>query len=255
MSVINRNQKIVREATLALFTILLFNACSRQPSKAVRPDRAIRLIYNLPILNLDEKFVNYTDSFDIFYWDSLVLYRFPTYFDSTWVTFNDDGEIIDEKLLKTETRMQYFIYRRGAKRGQLYRPAEGKYLKLSVDSFRAAKLFAGIKLYDAVNDSLISSGKLPDGNIYEVYLPKVKYDESYNDTTFFYYTGKLKGVEFSLSPELDSIKGLKLYKARLFFRQNAKMPDRNLYFELKALPDSFYREVGPVFNQLRKEFY
>jgi hypothetical protein len=250
-------QSTVRRAAIALLTFFSVNF-SNCDSKALRPlpnNLCVQLTYNLPIIDFIGKFVNYTDSLSILYQDSFVLYRIPYTHSTTEVLTNEKDSVIEEPRIREELRYEYFIFKKGDQYGYRYDSFAAKqYQKRLVDSFLAVKSFTTVKLFDLSNDSLISSKKLND-EIQETYIPKIKVDSTYCDTSYYYFTSKMPRTILSLSKELDSLKDMKLYKARLLYNSSGTLPKREIYFELKPLSAKATNDLLKQFFKLKKELF
>lgn len=100
----------------------------------------------------------------------------------------------------------------------------------------------------AKDDSLVESIWLNDKTLLEKYIPKVKLDASYNDSTYLYLRKDLQDIEFSFSKEFDSIRNMKLSQVRLIYNDN---PSSNNPFGRLAKQISFELMKVPVIK--RKE--
>lgn len=91
----------------------------------------------------------------------------------------------------------------------------------------------------------------------EKYIPKIKYDESYSDTTFLYYSFQLNGIDFTFSKELDSLKGMKLFKIRAVFnpipkgKYSFKVPSREYLFEIDRYDINNRQEILSLFEKFK----
>lgn len=87
----------------------------------------------------------------------------------------------------------------------------------------------------------------------EKYISKKISDQSYPDTTIFYYNTKLKNIDYSFSKDLEKARKLKLFKVRLIYTSqyykgySIKVPRREFMFHLKEesvadpeIPISFF---------------
>jgi hypothetical protein len=81
---------------------------------------------------------------------------------------------------------------------------------------------------------------MPNGDIAETYIPRIKEDVSFPDSMYFYYSDFMK-IDYSFSKQLDSIKGKKLYQVRMIYNPLSKgvfpfdAPRREYLFEMKKL--------------------
>jgi hypothetical protein len=254
------NKSSVKRTALILFTLLFaytLISCSGKKAQGSQQSKieSVNLVYNLPIINLSGEFANYTDSFAIFRKGPFRLYRFTYLVGSILKEGEDSTKAVEASTANTAPRYEYFIFRAGDRHGFRYDSlAAVSSQQLNVDSFLAVKAFTTIKVYDSTNDSLVGS-VYRSGTLIETYLPKVKLDESYNDTTLCYYTNTLPDVGYSLSNELESTKKRKLNKVRLIYNPFGKLPRRELSLELKMMRTETVNGISFVFERLEKKYF
>lgn len=243
---------LLRQHTINLVIILMvcFVISCLPPGRTdERSIKGIKVTYNVPILKVDGQLLNVTDSFFVFYFENFVLYK--TTYKRTWES--------QMRIERVEVRYHYFIYERNSRFG-FYYDSVNRILpeKNPVDSFLKLKAFKGFNYYDNVNDSLIQKVNLPNGQILETYLPRVRYDQSYGDTTYIYYTPKLTDVEYSFSKELDSSRNLKVYKVRIVYNSQFysgylfKFPRREYLFELSDYEEKDLDQIRNLFQQFEQ---
>ena len=220
------------------------------------PIRSINLVASTPMVKTDNgQLVGLVDTLKIVYYENLVLFQIPYFDQLVNIITGKSGNVIGEKLIKDELRYKLFIYRKGSNYGFIYDSLNAKdSQKLLVDSFLSDRTFQSMEIfsrfYKNSNDSLIeTSTDSKNGSLTEKYLTKVKYDESYNDTSYLYYTNELNGIDFSFSKELDSIKNMKLFKIRFIYnllqtnKYSFAIPKREFLFEIRETPVSNRREI------------
>jgi hypothetical protein len=224
-------------------------SCSGLTQSGDNPIKGIKVAYNIPILKLDGELLNVTDSFFVFYFKNFILYR--TTYKRTWENLT--------RIESIEVKFHHFVHERNSDFGFYYDSLKQILpKKIPVDSFLKLKAFKGFNFYDNVNDSLIQKVNLPNGGIVETYLPRVRYDQSYGDTTYLYYTPKLKDVEYSFSKELDTSRNLKVYKVRIVYNSqfytgySFKFPRREYLFELGAFEVKDADQIPYLFEQFER---
>src|SRR6202008_2673777 len=175
---------------------------------------------SLPGLDSTDQIVYSRDTIGLFYWEDLVLFKIPNTHSFSKMIVNKEGDILSEELLKIEKQFKYFIYKKGDSTGTLYDLIKSNNgTMLPVDSFLKKKAIMNFSsFFDATrhNDSLIiweRQGQI----LIEKYIPKIKYDASYNDSTILFYKDRFGEMDFSLSKELDSIKQMKLCEVRFVY--------------------------------------
>jgi hypothetical protein len=238
-------------ATLMIFSVL-FIMCSSESTRRENKIKRIDLIYNIPIVKLSGELQNVTDSLSIFYHNSFILYRFP-------YTYSVENA---NRIESQERRFKYFIYRNHNPYGYYFDSLNAsRYSKMNVDSLLSAKAFASNNFYDMNNDSLVEAIK-SRGNfsLIEKYISKTKPDQSYADTTIFYFTDKFKDLKLSFSMELEKIKNLKICKVRIIYKAhfdrvyNIELPNREFVFQLREEPNVNSDEILSFFNSFEKKY-
>lgn len=161
-----------------------------------------------------------------------------------------------EERVKTEEQDFIFVHTKGASEGYFYDIFRGlPKKKVKVDSSLQYEWFAQIHIYAiflTAECRLLSSTEDPATNILqETYSVKGKGEDSLRTATMnLFYSNELPDREFSLSRELDSIKGRRLIKQkvinnpRLMRETNTALPRIEAGFELekmKNIPDSIAR--------------
>jgi hypothetical protein len=189
----------------------------------------------------------------IFSIENLVLYQTPYRFDS----------LSNNVLLKTEMRNSFFVFDRDSVYGfnfDPYRPEFNERLK--IDSVLQTDPYGNFNLFDklkTIDLTLISRQQNPELNeLIENYTGIKKGDTTAVDFAF-YYTTKEKFRGYSLSTELDSIKGMKLYKMVLINPQMV-MPQYNITIqkhistiELREIIATNQAETLDYFERYRKK--
>ncbi|HMU46933.1 MAG TPA: hypothetical protein PKC72_11220 [Chitinophagaceae bacterium] len=234
---------------IGLFFSLLLSACLVAKHKIPKNNdniTAITYIVKLPLVQGDRQYIDFCDTIPIYYIQNLIIYKLPYTFDSSKMTYHIKTDTISQEHIMTETRYHYFVYKKGNNNGIWYKSIE------QLDSNKILAVDSIIKrigtptnlqaIIYSLNDSLLESQSLDNGSILiEKYIPKTKLDDSYNDTTLFYYSKRLKPIQFSLSPFLDSLKNKKLYKLRLAYNEafsetySITMPKRDIIYEIREM--------------------
>jgi len=213
--------------------------------------RKVVIDFNLPIIDNTGNLLNVTDSLCIFYEEDLSLHKFSLVEDN----------FINNVFTKQVIKYQYFGFRKNEENGIFYDSLNVKQFRnFSVDSVLTTRAFKKVKFYDGNNKILVERLKQDDGQIIEKYVCKEKRDFTYPDTTFIYYSDKLKDIEYSLSRELDSLKSMKvqkmvmLYNAQQYAGMLVKFPERRLSFEMKEVPITNLEEIKSLFERLKEDY-
>jgi hypothetical protein len=177
--------------------------------------------------------VNIKDSFKIIYYNDFIVYEIPITQSLSKVTFKENVQ--HEELLSTKIENKYFVYKPGQKSGfkfdSLTAVASAKF---SVDSLLQNKSFQSTNFFNSSNDSLLETISR-DNFLIEKYIPKVKFDNSYGDTSIYYFDSKLGNIDFSFSKLLDHTKQMKLFKIEYLYNESLdlKIPARKLMFKIE----------------------
>lgn len=208
--------------------------------------KAIALIMHFPqsLHVLDKnKFVYIKDTSALFYYKDSILFRLrPTF------VFETDAPI--------PGTAPYFIYKQTDSVGFLFRSKDARGIKLKLDSFLAKNMIRGDEFYV----SYYYPGKLgpvikKEGQVVvETFYGKQRPGRLRPDSASYYFTNALSDIPYTFSKKLDSSKGMRLYKVRLF-SDSVAMPDktmfppRNFLFEYGRLANYNKRDVIQLFHQ------
>jgi len=252
---INMISRLMAKSVFAFLAIILSNCNSPSQTNIY----AISLNSDIDFINMDrQESITMKDSVVMFFFMKYTLIKVPF---KHYSLSSDDREGIgnDTVLLKhKEETIEhiYILFKNGDKYGLKFNsPEERNGNKVNVDSFFSKKAFFSFKnFYDDINDSLILVVK-EDGKVKETYIPKIKYDESYNDTTYLYFDEALNSIEeFSFSKVLDNTKKLKLVKIRLVYNAlpatavKPFTPRREFRFEMKKAASFDNKKIASFIN-------
>jgi hypothetical protein len=249
---------------LSITALECYNSKDLPPNRQSGIIKSIKFRSSLPVLITDSQLYNFSDSFLIYYHEDHILYARPLTYTEAKVFTDKNDSLIREELVKTEIRWQYFVYTKGNLSGLRYDSLTVKNgIEFPVDSFLAKTIFFKEKMFfDKNNDSLVQKIIEQDNTVIEKYISKTKPDETYCDTTFLYFKNGFKGIDFHLSKYLDSLKNLRLFKARLFYNpKNLKSNNpverqsKELVFEIKENPVFRHNEIMSYFERYKKDFY
>lgn len=203
---------------------------------------------------------------DLIYYDSLVMLRERiTYLGlgkrETYER-NDTGFNIQE-LVRDSTneisRVLFFIYKPRDTSGLKYDSLGAKTgVSFNVDSLIKDKIVRNDVFY-IPNDSLVETVNHVEGySMLKKYVPKIKYDDSYADSSYLYFSDKLRDIKHSFSPLLDSIEKMKLCKVIFVYNSIPKgkydkdMPRRQMLFEIKKIDIDEPEKIIALFEQFKR---
>jgi hypothetical protein len=250
----------VKSAFRDFMTMVLFlSYCNSVNKNSYKSIKTITIITNLDFVMVDKgELIHVEDSFRVFYYQDLILYQVPQIYEVTHPLVRNDT--IEEKIISSEIRYKYFVYKVTSPFGYKYDSLSARSRQLfSVDSFLSSKAYAKFKFYDEANDTLVQT--IIDQKtkiVTEKYLPRIKYDETYPDSSYRYFSDyQLKNVEFSFSKYLDSIKNKKLFKVIFIYNPIPKgkypfdVPRRSLIFEMKKTLFINTTEIIDLFERVK----
>lgn len=195
------NNSIIGLAVIISFCAMSSKGCSDAGSEGIR---RVRFTYQMPLRNWSSEVQDRVDSYDVYYNEPMIMYKFSFIYDS----------MADGKIVKEEKRVNYFVFDRDSGYGRSYDPKDPVFSgqRLSRDSVLAARTFEN-SLFDTLAtskpDSLYTS---PVGDLVRVYSMAGKGKTAINYTIYCWYTDKLKGIAETFSAKLDNDSKRKLYK-------------------------------------------
>jgi len=238
---------------IAIFIIIIiafpnknFFSCTKKINQNIK---GVKATYSIPIIRPDGVVIENKNFFNIYYFDSLIMYQFRTAFDSSH----------NDSLISIGYHDNYFVFSKDSKYGYSYDPyhdqRDNKLLstdsmlnKHALQNFRFQLIDSTKRItshFDSANQILKEIFASPE-------------EPSNKDTAYFYYTNKLKDVNFSFSKELDSIKNMKLYKIRIingkkyYEDQKISIPKRETTFELTKIPVTNSQQIFLYFDRYKK---
>ena len=247
--------------------IICFTCCGGSSSGVPPKDgslhilKSIKVSSNVPIILSNGKLENETDSLILIYYDNYVLYKIPNVSETFQNILDKNGQLLSRKLTKRQIVYSYFFCKKTDVFGSFYDSINTQNgHKLSVDSFLIRKGYFQNNLYDNiynnVNDSLVESVRSGSAELVEKFITKNIYDESYNDTTYLYYSTTLNNVQFTLSKKMDSLKHMKLVKSRFIYNETISkkysfpLPARELWLMVEQIP---IRDESEIISFIEKE--
>jgi hypothetical protein len=215
--------------------LILFNGilacCTSRQVKVGSSSKTISLSFRWQFFSDDQRMVNIEDSLQITYVGDLVIYRINHPGEVRQVLTDTSGIITRDSITSERTKYSYFIYKEKDPYGVEYAPANPGYRqKFLVDSFLQSKLSITEAMFDNSNDSLVEVGRVDNNTtLFEKYIPKLKTDDSYPDSSYYYFSNELNEYEYSFSKRLDQLKGKKLYKILFIYNP---VPKSHLPFDV-----------------------
>lgn len=231
---------------IIVFSNKNFSSCTKKANQNIQ---GVKVTYSIPIIRPDGVVIENKNFFNIYYFDSLIMYQFRAALDSSR----------NDSLISIGYRDNYFVISKDSKYGYSYDPFNDQRDNklLLTDSMLNKHALQNFRFH-LINSTKRITSHFDSGNqiLKEVF---VSHEVPNNkDTVCFYYTNKLKDVNFSFSKELDSIKNMKLYKIRLingkryYEEQKISIPERETTFELIKIPVRNSEQIFLYFDRYKK---
>jgi hypothetical protein len=242
-------------ARISIFAIsfIVFIYC-KLPDQLENKRHSIKLVYEFQDAKLaDGKLFSISDSIDIFFHDDYAVYQLPHRYFYYKGTMDKELNIIDDKLDRTYVKYYYVICKNKQPYGFMFDSITAvKPKKTNIDTFLKTSLCKDFAYYVKNKVKLVDSTVSNDKNILiEKRIPVKMENESFPDSIYYYYDKRFKWLNYSLSPELDSLTKSKLIKVRVIYLPWPKgekrygktypinIPRREYRFELKKIqPES-----------------
>lgn len=162
------------------------------------------------------------------------LYITPYIKTKSKLTFDDDDNVIDQKLISTDTTYEVLAINRNEKKGLRYtlenfRNEKGKVMGIDTFMEEVELTEATFKTFDYDLGVPASVTKNGTKKIERFGHQKVNYAEA--DSIYRYYDSDLQDINFSFSERLDKENGSKLYKTTFVFNKIPKgvlLPDTEI---------------------------
>lgn len=189
------------------------------------------------------RFVYLKDTLALFYYKDSVLFRLRPAF-----VFETDIPIAG-----TST---YFIYKQTDSVGFLFQSKDAHGTKMNLDSFLAKNMIHGEEFYasyyypDKAGPAIKKKGQ----TVIETFYGRQRPDGLRPDSASYYFTTAFSDLPYTFSKKLDSVKGMRLYKVRLFsdsvaMPNKVMSPPREFLFEYSRLTNYNKDEIIQLFHQ------
>ncbi len=238
----NKLHFVITKATATVVALVFIFSCSSVRSGDPKLN-AYLLTSSLPLINKQGTVQEKRDTFILFTYGKLQLFKVPSQHIYSETTVTQNGNLLKEKIAKVTTTYFYFIYESRINYGYQFdsiTQAVGR--RSPVDSFLNLHwITQPHHLYDPRVDSLIETQSNGD-NVIETYIARTKPDATYNDTTLLVFSKSQTGLDFTFSKELDSLKKMKLMKVRLIYKGTPRAADvferepKELSLEMMPIP-------------------
>ena len=247
------NRQLYMAVASITFGVLFFNykgslnTCTNKQDSALI--KSVHIIYNLPLINLDSSVVNYDNSYDVFYYKDLIMYKFFYQFDS----------IVNGKQMLQTKRYKYFVFQKDSLFGYNYDPYSNQAKqknRLAIDSIKKNTFenYSYDSSFYKKTDSIYLGKEKNLLKIYN-YRSSQKYPEDF--TFYFFYSRKLNYIKESFSKQMDNIKNMKLYKIRIvahgayYEEYKMSLPQREYLLEMKEVPLQNKNEILSYFHKYK----
>lgn len=264
----NKSRYTVHVRKFLVWTVfsMLLAGCAATVKYAGRDTvKALQLYTSLPVQNVEGKLVYYENRSILYESRVFRIYEVPVTHNVSQTFLDTEGETVADTLIRSDVKFRYFIFRAGESTGIWYDSSSAQTgRRQSVDSFLAGSTIRNFsRFYERKwsNDSLLYSSWSNDSSqLTETYIPKVRKNDTFSDTTIMYFRRSLDSFSFSLFRHLDSLKRIKL--AGLVIKYNGKpgcaetysCKKRELAFDVQVIPAQRAVEVDSLIQRYKRNY-
>jgi hypothetical protein len=244
------NKQSAMIKTILFITGVLFMSlgCRRSDNNQIH---GVQVAGSIPAVLPDTSYTM-SNSYDIFYYDDLIMYRFKYGFDS----------IVNGKVLLHESRPNFFVFHKDSAFGYSYypypdsKPVAGRN---AVDTLFNRNAYSPFKF-----DSLFHYK--PDSSYFDAQRDLVKvYNYALSDTAekftyYLYFSKKFKGLaDGFFSRSMADKDGMKLFRIRIaahghyYPEYKMALPPRELLYEMKEIPVTDTAGLMIYFTKYKKD--
>jgi hypothetical protein len=200
----------------------------------------------------DMNFPGFDDTYDVYYYGDIIMYRFQYNYDS----------IINGQTVLRERRPDFFVFHRDSSFGQTFYAyvddgnIPGRH---RVDSIIRLRTFPNSQFDTLANMKPDSSYVNANGDLVKIFNPEKRKHDPVAATIYFYFTNKLKGVKESLSRKMDTVEGMKLFrivvKSHPGYSEEYKvlLSPGDMFWEMKEIPIKNPDQVKGYFEKYKRE--
>lgn len=206
------------KVNLLLMVTLSLQSCFVQKSYQKRELTTIKLVSVLPFIrqvNKQPVLLTDVDSTYMSFYKKFAICHIPTFF----------REQVGDSLKIKNTIWRHLFFKIGADTCGLLFDNDGSSISgfYKVDSILKANFFKNDELYMNHNDSLFFEKKKGSHYI-KGFITKVKYDNTYPDTSYLYYSKKLVDIPYTSFSQIDNLKNYKLQKIEFVYNSLQEHP-------------------------------
>lgn len=213
-------------------TVIVFLCSCSATNKKIEKINSICIKTTYPLINPDGRKQIIVDSTCLYNYNGYNLFQLPYRY-----ILEDEN-----KVLKDEIRYKYFLLTNTSTHGVIY---DSIFSKSGIVA-KADTILRGLSnfTFDTIC-KLSTLYKITENTnkneLLEVYIPKKIATDNIEDTAFMYYAKLYNEIKYSFSPNLDRLKGMKLFKIRLVYNskysESFKMhiPSREIIFEFSKI--------------------
>jgi hypothetical protein len=228
--------------------LLISSGCTHSENYTLR---AVQIAGIMPAITVD---TNYTisNSYNIFYYDGLIMYKFDYGFDS----------IVNGRILLHESRPNFFVFHKDSVFGYSYYPYQDSKAiegRTSVDTMFSRNAYSPFQF-----DSLFNHK--PDSSYFDLQKDLVKIynypksDTAENFTYYLYFSKKFNGLtDGFFSRSAADEKGMKLSRIRIaahghhYPGYHFTLPSRELLYEMTRIPVKDTAEILRYFDRYKRD--
>lgn len=246
---------------IIILVLLGCSNCVLPLKKHLVIDNSIRAIIVSEVISFPDKngkfTIDDTLAIPIYYYQGLTAYKLTYRLDSLDTLGN---------LIGSQKKYRFFVYKKGDTHGYFYNSSDSKLgNKVPADSMlkhgiwcEANNLYAGFS--ENIIKLVATNSNKDSGTLHEFYVYRRKNDSTISGNFSFSFSDKIKGIEYSLSKELDSLKSMKLYNVKMEGHIQYQKNGKSIYDTLRTVEDLKEivvidsAEILRYFNRYKKDF-
>jgi hypothetical protein len=179
-----------------------------------------------------------SDSLTVLYLKNYIIYKIGRPVGNSIVNVDKDYNFLNEKYLPEYTLYDFYLYKKGDSTIREHQTYNNIDTTINYQKFFQGKpvLYAS-NIFDLDKYVLVSKRSIELGEIW-LYIPKSKPDDTYDDTTFVYFSKISPSGNISLCPKLEAqehkrvVKLIFLYNPIPKGRYSFPVPKRQYIFEI-----------------------
>ncbi|MBE9665192.1 hypothetical protein [Mucilaginibacter boryungensis] len=222
---------------LIIIALVTFTAC-KNPHKIT----GIAFKADMQFVNAESnKLFTITDSLTICYCNNYTVYKLPYVTTTMKAKTNKNGDYALQQTSENSIKYNFVIHSSDNRYAYWFDSLSSERpRRINFDSLLNFRAYGNFPFFQKAKDTLLKTEFNSSANILiKKYIPKIRVDDSYPDTMYYYFKSGFKGVKYSFSKDLDIYPQFKLFKVEFITNKVPKgnkgmdIPKRKFLFEVK----------------------